>query len=182
MSFSGIKYQPKISYEMKNLNFYYFFISFAIISCKNAEKTRGDKDNATPEEVNQSSQREINTADIVVPEGYSIEAVNIGLTYPVDVTFDEEENYYIAEAGGHTYGTNPPRAPKARILKVFPNGQVEVLYDKVVPMAEIKESASSEDMKEGLIPPVTGGNLLQREPLYFSPKSLFGLQSRNKGI
>ena len=128
---------------MKNLYFYYFFISFAIISCKDTERIRGDKDNATPEEVNQSSQREINTADIVVPEGYSIQAVNTGLTYPVDVTFDEEENYYIAEAGRHTYGPKPPRAPKTRILKVFPNRQVEVICDKVVPMTEIKESASN---------------------------------------
>jgi glucose/arabinose dehydrogenase len=175
MSFSGIKYQPKISYEMKNLYFYYFFIFFTVISCKDAEKTRGDEDNAIPEEVvNQPSQRVIEVADIVVPDGFTIEAVNIGLSYPVDVTFDEEGNYYIAEAGGHTYGTKPPRAPEARILKVFPNGQVEVLYDKVVPMTEIMESASSEDMEEGLIPPVTGVTYYKGN-LYISHRSRYSV-------
>lgn len=130
----------RISLKMKKIYFYYFLFSFAFISCKDAERTC----TATPEEVvNQPSQREINTGDIVVPEGDSIEAVNTGLSYPVDVTFDEEENYYIAEAGRHTYGPKPPRAPKTRILKVFPNRQVEVICDKVVPMTEIKESASN---------------------------------------
>ena len=68
------------------------------------------------------------------------------LTYTVDVTFDEEENYSIVEAGGHTHGTKFLRAPEAQILKVFPNGQVEVLEDKVATMTEIKESASSVEL------------------------------------
>lgn len=88
----------------------------------------------------------------MVPSGYSIEAVATGLTYPVDVTFDEKGNTYIAEAGGHTYGTKPARAPEARILQLLPDGTTKVLYDRVVPMEEIKQAASSSDMEEGLIP------------------------------
>lgn len=137
---------------MKNYHFYVLTLFLILISCKEAEETRGDEDEAFSEEaVNQPVQHPVSTADIVLPAGYSVEAVNTGLTYPVDVTFDEEENYYGAEAGGHIYGTKPPRAPEARILRVSRDGHVEVLYNRMVPMTETKEAESSEDMQEGLI-------------------------------
>ena len=96
--------------------------------------------------------------DVVVPEGKRLQVVTQGLTYPVDVTFDEEGTVYVAEAGGHTYGTKPEKAPDARILKMTGDGKWEVVYDKVVPMSAIKEVSFPTEGKlpEGLIPPVTG--------------------------
>ena len=122
----------------------------------------------------QEVQRPINAADIVVPEGYKIEALESGFTYPVDVTFDENGNAYVAEAGGHTYGTKPPEAPDARIIKILANGTMEILYDKVVPMQEIQAEASSNDMSEGLIPPVTGVTYHDNK-LYISHRSRYSV-------
>ena len=119
------------------------------------DKTRGDE-SAAVAEVNQDSRRPVDAAAIRVPGNLQVEAMTSGLTYPVDITFDDQGNTYIAEAGGHTYGTKPAQAPSARILRVTPDGTTEVLYDQVVPMKEIKENASSADMPEGLIPPLTG--------------------------
>ncbi|NJW54409.1 hypothetical protein, partial [Salinimicrobium oceani] len=140
---------------MKKFSPYFLILLFLVFSCKKAEEERGDEEEVISE-VSQPGQRKVNATDIVVPEGYKIEAIEEGLTYPVDITFDEDGSYYIAEAGGHTYGTKPARAPEARILKGGPNKKLEIFYDQVVPMTEIKEEDSSEDMEEGLIPPVTG--------------------------
>jgi hypothetical protein len=81
----------------------------------------------------QESKKPIDPGDIVVSAGYEIESVASGISYPVDVTFDDQGNTYIVEADGHTYGTKPPKAPEARILKILPDGSIQVLYDKVVP-------------------------------------------------
>lgn len=102
------------------------------------------------------SKRTVSAADLAVPAGMQIEAVTTGLSYPVDVTFDDKDNTYMAEAGGHTYGTKPAGAPEARILQILPDGSQKVLYDKEVPMSDIRSHASSADMPEGLLPPVTG--------------------------
>jgi glucose/arabinose dehydrogenase len=123
--------------------------------CATKDKAGGEKKGAEPE-VQSAGQRKVNTDDVVVPAGLQIEAVATGLSYPVDVTFDEQGNTYVAEAGGHTYGTMPERAPQARILQLMPDGTTKVLYDKVVPMNIIKGKASSNDIEEGLIPPLTG--------------------------
>lgn len=155
------------------------FIFF--LSCKNAEEERGDQkeEEEVGAEVSQPVQRKINPADIAVPEGYKIEAIETGLTYPVDITFDDEGNYYIAEAGGHTYGTKPPRAPEARILKSGAD-KLQVFFDQVVPMTEIKEEDSSEDMEEGLIPPVTGVTFHQGN-LYISHRSRYSVYNLESG-
>lgn len=166
---------------MKKIILFIVPILFFFFSCKDAEQTRSDDDETTPEKsVNQPSQRQIKTGDIVVPDGYSIEAIDTGLTYPVDITFDEFGNYYIAEAGGHTYGTKPPRAPEARILKVDSTGNVEVLYDRVVPVTDIKEEESSADMEEGLIPPVTGVTYHDGK-LYVSHRSRYSIYDLDTG-
>ncbi|MCJ8163390.1 hypothetical protein MKJ04_00950 [Pontibacter sp. E15-1] len=126
-----------------------------LFSCSGKDKTRGEEGGEVAA-VQQESKRPLNPADIAVPAGTTIEAVATGLTYPVDVTFDEKGIAYIAEAGGHTYGTKPDQAPEARILQLMPNGTTTVLYDRVVPMNNIRDNASSADMEEGLIPPLTG--------------------------
>lgn len=103
--------------------------------------------------------RKVNPADVVVPEGHRLEVVTRGLTYPVDVTFDEDGGIYVAEAGGHTYGTKPEKAPDARILKLNKEtGEWEVMYNKLVPVDVIKNVAFPTEGKlpEGLIPPITG--------------------------
>nr|WKN38588.1 hypothetical protein K4G66_07720 [Tunicatimonas sp. TK19036] len=119
------------------------------------DKTRGDE-SATVAEVHQSNRRDIDAHAVQVPENLQIQAFSSGLTYPVDITFDDQGNTYIAEAGGHTYGTKPAQAPSARILRIGPDGTTAVIYDKVVPMKDIKGNSSSKDMPEGLIPPITG--------------------------
>lgn len=129
------------------------FIVILVYSCGTPDKERYD--NPVEQIVAQESQRDINPSEVVTPDNLSIEPVIAGLSYPVDITFDEQGNAYIAEAGGHTYGTKPGRAPEARILQ-YSGDTLTILYDKVVPMTEIKEEASSEGMSEGLIPPLTG--------------------------
>lgn len=156
------------------------FIVFSLLmqSCDKPEKQRYD--NPLEREVVQTSQREVNPTDIVVPGGTAIEAVLSGLSYPVDVTFDEKGNIYIAEAGGHTYGTKPARAPEARILQLTPDDSLKILYDVVVPMTEIKEETSSENMSEGLIQPVTGVTYHDGK-LYISHRSRYSTYDLENG-
>lgn len=62
--------------------------------------------------------REIRPADVALPEGYRIEAVATGLTFPTAVAFDEQGRAHVLEAG-YSYGeewTVP------RLLRVEPNG------------------------------------------------------------
>ena len=47
--------------------------------------------------------RQVNPADVLLPEGYRIEVVTDGLTFPTAVTFDEEGTAYVIEAG-YSYG------------------------------------------------------------------------------
>jgi len=126
------------------------------------------------------STRVVKPENIVVPEGYKIEAVQRGLSYPVDVTFDEAGNMYVAEAGGHTYGSMAASAPKARILKISSDSTVTVLYDKVVPMEEIRNNDSSDDMPEGLIPPLTGTTYYKGK-LYISHRSRYSVLDLKTG-
>jgi len=53
------------------------------------------------------------------PEGYQIEKVADGLTYPTSITWDDAGTLYVAEAGG---GLNPEQLAASRILRVE-NGQ-----------------------------------------------------------
>ena len=126
--------------------------------------------------------RKVNPEDVVVPEGLKIEAVSQGLTYPVDVTFDDEGTVYIAEAGGHTYGTKPEKAPNARIMKRMEDGKWEVVYDKVVPMEAIKKVAfpTKGKLPEGLIPPVTGVTYYEGK-LYISHRSRYSAYDLETG-
>jgi glucose/arabinose dehydrogenase len=67
--------------------------------------------------------RQIDPADVALPEGYRIEAVATDLTFPTGVTFDEEGNAYVIEAG-YSYGevwTTP------RLLRIEPEGGFTVV-------------------------------------------------------
>jgi glucose/arabinose dehydrogenase len=59
-----------------------------------------------------------------VPEGFQVEKVVDGLTYPTSITWDDEGNMYVAEAGGAFLEEPPP----ARILRVE-NGQATEVAD-----------------------------------------------------
>jgi hypothetical protein len=48
-------------------------------------------------------KRNIEPTDVLLPDGYKIEVVTEGLTFPTAVTFDEEGNTYVIE-GGYSYG------------------------------------------------------------------------------
>lgn len=67
----------------------------------------------------------------VLPEGFEIEKIAEGLTYPTSLTWDDEGNLYVAEAGG---GLNPEQLTDSRILRIDDSTAVEVvnLTDKGV--------------------------------------------------
>lgn len=62
--------------------------------------------------------RKIVTDDVALPEGYKLEAVATGLTYPTGITFDEEGSLYVLESG-YSYGEV---WTTSRLLKVENNG------------------------------------------------------------
>lgn len=67
--------------------------------------------------------RAVRPADVAVPEGYRVEAVATGLTFPTAVAFDDGGDVYVAESG-YAYGevfTSP------RLLRVEPGGRVQVV-------------------------------------------------------
>ena len=47
--------------------------------------------------------RTVNAADVALPEGYEIELVAVGLTFPTGVAFDDAGRVYVTEAG-YSYG------------------------------------------------------------------------------
>ncbi|MBZ0158094.1 MAG: PQQ-dependent sugar dehydrogenase [Alphaproteobacteria bacterium] len=67
--------------------------------------------------------RTVNSNDIALPEGYQIEPVATGLTFPTGVTFDDAGRIYVVEAG-YSYGevwTIP------RLLRIDPGGKTTVI-------------------------------------------------------
>lgn len=69
-------------------------------------------------------KRNIEPTDVLLPDGYKIEVVTEGLTFPTAVTFDEEGNTYVIE-GGYSYG-EVFLAPK--LLKIQPDGSTTTVY------------------------------------------------------
>jgi hypothetical protein len=67
--------------------------------------------------------RPVRTADIRVPEGYTIEALATGLTFPTGVTTDDAGRVYVTEAGysyGEVWG-------QARLLRVDEDGATTII-------------------------------------------------------
>ncbi|MGI9174647.1 MAG: PQQ-dependent sugar dehydrogenase [Rhodothermales bacterium] len=62
--------------------------------------------------------REVDPADVALPEGYRIEAVATGLTFPTGVAFDDGGAVYVTEAG-YSYGgfEGTPR-----LIRIEPDG------------------------------------------------------------
>lgn len=59
-------------------------------------------------------ERRTNTRDVALPQGYRIEVVAEGLTYPTAVTFDDQNRPCVVEAG-YSYGEH---FTKARLVRV----------------------------------------------------------------
>lgn len=72
----------------------------------------------------------VDPSDVPVPEGYSIEPVLVGLTFPNDFCFDRDGTICIGE-GGSTWPTRP--APPPRILKLDPLGNLEEFVSEIMP-------------------------------------------------
>jgi glucose/arabinose dehydrogenase len=67
--------------------------------------------------------RRVNPADVVLPDGYRIEAVATGLTFPTGVAFDDRGRPHVTEAG-YSYGekwTTP------RLLRIEADGSATVV-------------------------------------------------------
>jgi len=73
--------------------------------------------------VKANPDRPINAADISLEEGYTIEPVASGLTFPTGVTWDDQNRMYVVESG-YSYGevfTQP------RLLRVEPDGNLTTI-------------------------------------------------------
>ncbi|HZS12102.1 MAG TPA: PQQ-dependent sugar dehydrogenase [Nitrospirales bacterium] len=70
-----------------------------------------------------SGTRALNPADIAVPDGYRIDVVATGLTFPTGIAFDASGNAYVTESG-YAYGevTTVPR-----LLRLKPDGRHDVI-------------------------------------------------------
>jgi glucose/arabinose dehydrogenase len=114
------------------------------------------EDTQAKENAGGAKGRQLDPAAVQLPPGYFIEAVAKGLNYATSVAFGDDGSVYVAEAGGHTYGTKPEEAPPARILRVERDGTTRVVYDKGPSLAEIREADTAGEIPEGLIGPITG--------------------------
>ena len=69
-------------------------------------------------------ERAIDPADVLLPEGYRIEAVASGLTFPTALTFDGNGTPYVIEAG-YSYGEV---FLQPRLLRIEADGQTTEVY------------------------------------------------------
>lgn len=92
------------------------FIFLVLISlmtfCEKNDSNNNDSNN-DPEQA----------AILEVPEGFTIEEVVDGLTYPTSVTWDDDGTMYVVEAGG---GLNPEQITPSRLLKVAEGQTTEI--------------------------------------------------------
>jgi sugar lactone lactonase YvrE len=96
------KYRPQV----------WLLLTLALSSCYSMRKSKGGGQTDVP------TERRLNPADIALPNGYKIEAVAQGLTFPTGVTFDDKGQPYVIEAG-YSYG-EVWLEPK--LLRINPDG------------------------------------------------------------
>ncbi|WP_019395535.1 PQQ-dependent sugar dehydrogenase [Priestia filamentosa] len=70
-----------------------------------------------------SARPHLNPDDVKVPEGYEVEVVAAGLSFPTGMGFSDDGTLYILE-GGSTWPTRPALPP--RILQLTPSGELDV--------------------------------------------------------
>jgi len=71
-------------------------------------------------DVKPNPQRPFDAADILVPDGYVVEPVAAGLTYPTGIAFDDKGAMFVVESG-YAYGED---FTKPRIVEVQPGGNL----------------------------------------------------------
>ena len=72
-----------------------------------------------------SAPRMIQPADVMVPDGYRVEAVASGLTFPTGIAFDGAGNPYVTESG-YSYGEV---FLKPRLLRILPDGSTQTIAE-----------------------------------------------------
>ncbi|WP_347156659.1 PQQ-dependent sugar dehydrogenase [Pontibacter chitinilyticus] len=66
----------------------------------------------------------LDASDVVVPEGYVVEPVMAGLSFPTDITFADDGTVFVSE-GGSSWPTRPYMP--ARVIVRHPNGETEAI-------------------------------------------------------
>lgn len=95
-------------------------LGFSLIGCYAQRKSEGGGQIKAVD-----LPRNVNAKDVAVPAGYRIQAIAVGLNYPTSVTFDNQGNVYVIEAG-YSYGEvfSTPR-----LVRVEPNGAMRVVAE-----------------------------------------------------
>lgn len=107
---------------MKRLSWVFFLFSFIFFlnSCYRIMPSEGGGQLA-----NLPEQRIIHPADVLLPEGYKMEVVAKGLTFPTAVAFDDSGSAYVIEAG-YSYGEI---FLKPKMFKIEDNGSLSLVYE-----------------------------------------------------
>lgn len=67
-------------------------------------------------------RRKVDASNISVPEGYEVEPVMVGFSFPTDICFGEDGTIFVSE-GGSSWPTRPYMP--ARIIVIKPSGETE---------------------------------------------------------
>jgi glucose/arabinose dehydrogenase len=100
------------------LVFMCLLLLFVLYSCYPLRKSKGGGQRITFSET-----RYLNPADVVLPEGYKIEVIASGLTFPTAVTADENGTVYALEAG-YSYGEV---FDMPRLVRIGKNGELTTI-------------------------------------------------------
>jgi hypothetical protein len=76
-----------------------------------------------------AARRKVDGRDVALPEGYTIEPVLVGLSFPTALDQAEDGTLYVCE-GGSTWPTRPYMP--ARILAIHPSGDVDVIAEETL--------------------------------------------------
>jgi glucose/arabinose dehydrogenase len=134
------------------------------------------------EEPGKEYRRIVNPSALQVPPGYKVEVFARDLNFPTDLTFGPNGEAYVAESGAHFYGTNPKKAPPARILQILPGGRTRVVFDKNVPAQAIIDADTERDIPEGIIGPLEGITYNPRNGLiYLAHRSRYSVLNPQTG-
>ncbi len=102
-----------------------------------------------------SGRRKIAPADIAVPEGYAVDVVATGLTFPTGVTFDDAGTLYVVESG-YVYGE---KFTTARLLRVQDQRFTEIARSRNGPWTGVEHHGGAFYIAEG--GQLEGGRILR---------------------
>lgn len=95
-----------------------FFASLILSSCYRLKQTKGGGQIGYDPDI-----RKIDTTDFALPDGYAVEVVATGLTFPSGITFDGQGRPYVIEAG-YSYGEE---WTETRLLRIEPGGETTLI-------------------------------------------------------